>query len=326
MKKYLFITISAALALTACTNETTEYVGDTQAREIAFAPLAQKATRAAVNGTTFPTDMTMTVAAYDVTNSRDYFDATTFSYNTSSWKGNKYWPLSPTTINFLAYAELNGTSATWGTTNKASGVTLTMTDNSTSQKDLMYARGTGSVTQSGNTLNFPGNVSMEFKHAQALIYFTVQAASGSEDLIQLKSITVNNAGYQGTYTINHVNYSQATGQEVYGVWTDYDVAHTPVNVPAETTLTPHISNFPHTVTTTQTNVGGLMVVPNRSFDNFTITYTLDSKDYTYIYTPDSRTLEQGKKYTYNITFTLHEILINPTVTDWTSGGGSINIG
>ena len=37
-------------------------------------------------------------------------------------------------------------------------------------------------------------------------------------------------------------------------------------------------------------------------------------DYTY---SSNETLEQAKKYTYEITFTLTEIQINPTVTEWT---------
>ena len=93
MKKNLFLIPVAALAFAACTNETTEYVGDTSPKEIAFKPIAQPSTRAAVDGTIFP-DVAMQVAAWDVTNSRDFFTATTFTENATTWKGGKYWPLS----------------------------------------------------------------------------------------------------------------------------------------------------------------------------------------------------------------------------------------
>ena len=63
-----------------------------------------------------------------------------------------------------------------------------------------------------------------------------------------------------------------------------------------------------------------MVVPNQGMASFTINYTLDGKTYNYTYTPASPTLAQATKYTYNITLTVHEIKIAPTVTDWTEGG------
>ena len=63
-----------------------------------------------------------------------------------------------------------------------------------------------------------------------------------------------------------------------------------------------------------------------SYEKGTITrYTIksnliDGNTYNYTYTPASTTLEQATKYTYNITLTVHEIKIAPTVTDWTEGG------
>lgn len=67
MKKFFLLVPVAALAMTACTSESNEFVGDKQqAREIKFSPLAQPNTRGAnaILNTTFPTDNTMEVACY----------------------------------------------------------------------------------------------------------------------------------------------------------------------------------------------------------------------------------------------------------------------
>lgn len=313
-KTFALIPVAALALMTACTNESTEFVGQPEAREISFSPLAQNATRAAVDGTTFPTTYSMEVAAYDVTNSRDFFGATTFSYNSTStkWAGGKYWPLSAAQINFLAYADFNGETATWNT-NPASGVALVMTDNSSSQKDLMYAIGNGAVTQSDNTLTFPEKVDMEFKHAQAWVTFTVKANSSAETAITVNSITLNGAKYDGTYTITHTNYDKSSGQSVAGAWSSLGDAQN-VAVPGWTA---------DALTTDAVKVGnGLMIVPDDAatgdFTSFTINYTVDDKTYDYTYTPATTNVEQAKKYTYNITFKLHEILINPSVADWTA--------
>lgn len=334
MKKNLFLISVVALALGACSNDTTieqNTATELQPAEIAFTPLNQNMTRAAVDGTTFPTTSAMQVAAYDVTHTCDFFDATTFSYSGAGtiWKGAKYWPLSPTYINFLAYTNFQGTAgsetdgATWAVTPataKASGVTLVMTDNKTAQKDLMYAIGNGAVTQSGNTLSFPTNVPMVFKHAQAWISFyadAYDATSGGK--VTLQSITLNGAKYNGTYTITHTNYDASSSQSVSGAWSALG-STADVAVPNWTPAAVAYDSSGNGVA-----VGdGLMIVPDDNsstadFTSFTIAYTLDGNNYTYTYTPATAAaanVDQAKHYIYNINFHLHEIEISATVTDW----------
>lgn len=350
MKKYLFLASVAALSFTACTNETEEFVGAgsaNQQQEIGFFAVSQPTTKAAVEGTTFPTTLNMMVTAYQVEatggSAEVYFDATPFKYQYvggsdshagSYWGGDpaKYWPLSPAYINFLAIANANAnnvTGVTWGT-DKADEVTIVMGDNSTDQRDLMYARGDGAVTQAGNTLTFPPAVGMEFKHAQSLIAFRVKAADDASEAVHVDKITLNNAYYGGTFTVTQTNYDAKTSQSVDGVWTSPSDKKN-LDVPGSTDKSIADDSW--------TNAGSVMVVPNPtqttppatdpSFDSFTITYTIASKQYTYTYipeTPSDRVLTKATKYIYDITFKLHEIFINPSVTEWANGGtGAITI-
>ena len=323
MKK-LFLFSVAALTLAACSNDevVSENKSDSQMKEIAFTAIATPNTRAAVDGTTF-TPTTMEVAAWDVTNSRDFFTATTFTKDESIWKGGKYWPLSAAYINFLAYAELNAGSATWditddGTSQKANGVVLVMADNKTAQKDLMYAIGNGAVSQSGNSLTFPTNVPMAFKHAQAWISFyadAYDATSGGK--VTLNSITLNGAKYSGTFTVTHTNYNASSSQSVAGAWTALGGAQN-VAVPNWSAAAIAYDSSGDGVV-----VGdGLMIVPDDNaetadFTSFTINYTIDGNTYDYTYTPASKNVDQAKHYIYKINFHLHEIEIAPEVTDWT---------
>ena len=330
MKKILFLIPVAALAFAACTNETTEYVGDTSPKEIAFSAFTLPNTRAAVDGTTF-TPTTMEVAAYDVTNQRDFFTATTFTKDETTWKGGKYWPLSAAYINFLAYTELQVGSATWdisddGTSQKANGVTLVMTDNRTAQKDLMYAIGNGEVTQSGNSLTFPTNVPMTFKHAQAWVRFMADAYDATTGgKVTLTSITLNGAKYNGTYTVTHTNYNASSSQSVTGAWSALG-STADVAVPNWTEAA-----IAYDASGDGVDVGdGLLIVPDDNaatadWTSFTIAYSIDGNAYTYTYTPETAAaanVDQAKKYTFKIVFHLHEIEILPNVTDWVEGGPS----
>lgn len=333
MKKYFFLISVAALAMTACTNESEEYVGSQESKEIAFMPIAQPSTRSAVDVTNtgvFPTTSTMQVAAYDAEAGANYFAPATFSNvaETATWTGGKYWPLSPATLNFLAYAEfVAGTdgTVTWNATNPASDVTFVMSDNSTRQTDLMYACGTGTVSQTSNTLSFPTSdqVAMVFKHAQALIIFNVVGnATAVTSGLTINDITLNSVSCNGTYAVTHANWNKTKAQRdaadpagslngsVSGTWSAYGDG---------SDITAVVSAGYSALTTSSQEYGTLMVVPNKGIASFTIHYSLGGNNYAYTYTPASTSLAQATKYIYNITLNVHEIIVAPTVENWGNG-------
>ena len=347
MKKILFFISVAAVAMTACTNVSDEYVGSPESREIAFKAVVQPQTRAAVQSAKFPVAQDMFVAARQVAPvAEDYFAKTTFSKGTTYWEGEtkKYWPLSASTINFLAvtgiaaantdHVSFPATGSDEGTANIASASVAYTSANSygpTSQQDIMYAVGQGVVTQTNNSLVFPANVPMTFYHALAMINFQVKAYSNVEEAITINNIKLNGVKYTGSLTItNDAKYSTTDAQAKPTVaWTG-DAAPTdnnrPVvpNVPANPTY-----NVYYPANTTVNTAGSeaegnawacLMVVPDVIM-SFTINYTYDNHTYDYTYYPSGTTgtatsLTAGYKYTYQITFKLHEILVDPKVDAW----------
>ncbi len=343
MKKLFLLVPVAALVMTACTSESTESVGAAQQpKEIAFKAVAQPATRAAadtyqyaIDGTDFPHDLNMYVAAYQVSpTATNYFSGTQFIYgyqagasaSGTTWGGAtaKYWPLAPAYINFLAYANVTG-SAAFNSTTPASAAVITQTDNHTAQTDLMYAIGNGEVTQNpDNSLTFPTNVPMQFKHAQAWMDFYVKANSDVEEAITVNSITLTGAKYSGTYTITHTNYASNSGQTVAGAWSGTG-SQGNYTVPGWSATA---------LTQSPVQVGkGLLIVPDddsatADWTSFTINYTYDSKTYNYTYTPTTaaaKSVAQATHYIFTITFKLHEIYVAATVADWTDSATNITI-
>lgn len=329
MKKYLLLASVAALAFTSCSDQSTEFVGDEvaqKAREIAFAPLAKPTTRAAWDGTAFPTSgYGFKLAAYDATNTAAYFINGDYTYSTGSGASivyhdattPRYWPIADTWLHFLGVSYMTTAADNVITTDFSSYATngtasVTLSDNSVKQNDLMYGITNGHIVKSGNSITYPGTpagtVAMQFKHALASMRFIVQANVASQ--ITLTSIVVNNAYNAGTFDITHTGYGNTSATEsVAGVWTEGSVS--------ATTTVPGISNV--AVGTSASSQYGLLVVPKTSgasFGSFTINYMMNNIPYSFEYTPADLTLAQGKKYIYNITFTLSEILVNTTVVDW----------
>ena len=357
MKK-LFLISAAALAFCACSNDEkiAENTASNQPKEIAFMPVSQKATRAdvynAVSTTSFPDNYVMQVSA-NVNASGAYFHDVTFSKGDgTTWKGGQYWPLSASTLNFLAVTEWPASYTkdiitTTFTDSKADGATVVLGNNQPSevnstagaQHDLMYAVGRGIVAQSTNSLTYTGNaagnaapVDMEFKHALAWVNFTVQTAA-SYTGFKLNSITLNNAYYGGTYTLNNSTnkdytydgstYNSKTATAITGTWDDGDIENNTLTNQGASVQVPGWTSGTALTTSAQTVGNGLIIVPTHgltptvnSFTGFTIEYEFNDQTFTYTYSQNI-TVEQAKKYTYAITFTLTEIEINPSVTEWT---------
>ena len=328
MKKVLFMISVAAVTFASCSNESTEYVGSgPEQTEIAFMPVSQKPTRGqyAVITSTFPTNNTMEVKAYKTQPSpAAYFDKCTFSKGSGdTWKGGKYWPLGVSKLNFFAVSGYGLTEShiTIADELASAGVAYTTANSysATTQSDIMYAFGRGAVTQSGSSLNFP-TVSMEFKHALALVDFEVKGNSATEaSAITVNSITLKGATYNGTLTLTNTNAASESDAVTTAVsWSAGD--------PVATQTVPGISAST-AITTSMTRIGnGLMVIPGTGFTSFVINYTMGGDSYDYEYTPDPAvTTTANNKYTYQITFTLHEIEIAPTVSTWTNTNTPVNI-
>lgn len=377
MKKYFFLISVAALAMTACTNESDEYVGSQEAKEIAFTPFTTPQTRAAIQSEVFPTTNTMEIAAYQSSaTAGNYFTKMTFEKDGDVWTGGaspKYWPLSAATLNFFAI------SAAKASTNMTASH-ITIADNlgtasvayttgngydETSQYDIVYAFNRGSVTQSGNALLFNGgtteatsSVAMQFKHALALINFQIKAGDDASTAIAIKKVELNGACYTGTLNFANTNASAVSGEFSTKLdWTSVTSAQNNIQVPnignTESPVPLTTSYVPANTTTTSSEGNAwaaLMVVPSdqttpsptqRGFTSFTITYTFNGKIYTYTYAPAGWTdhdtdpetpdvasqtvVEAGKKYTYQITMTLHEITVTPTVESWTEQNSENNV-
>lgn len=357
MKKYLLLASVAALAFTSCSDQSTEFVGDEaaqKAREITFAPVAKPNTRAtaAIDGTTFPTAYNFFISAYAVEAAGDYFNKAEYANESSIiWSGKdasnkQYWPLSPETLNFLAVtkSDADGTNTTFGTATPdayASKVVVALSDNRTAQHDLMYSYARAAVTKTGNALSYNSgnNVAMAFAHAQAWVNFTVKAGdvATAGAGITVTGIQLKQAVYEGTATVTLANYNSKTldlsatlawDGTAYGSAPKYDV-----NVPANQTAFSAVA----VNSTSEIAAGdGLMIVPNptktgddlnASFTTFVISYTLNGRAYTFEYTPTDaqKRMEPAHKYDFNITFTLHEIKVDATVTDWTDADYAVAI-
>lgn len=291
-----------------------------------------------------------------------YFDKTTFAKKETYWGATpaKYWPLSPAKLNFFAVSgagvdaddiTIADALASAEVKYKTTGNTSANTYSATTQSDIMYAFGRGAVAQSGNTLEFPTKVDMTFYHALALINFQIKAGNDASTAIKIKKIELNGARYTGTLAITNTNAETEAGAWSAKVDWAPDAVQNNIAVPnignTETPVALTTSFVPtNNDPTVASDWASLMIIPSTQtptvtqygFTTIKITYVLDNKEYTYEYapagwtdddsnpeTPDVATptyVDAGKKYTYQITMTLHEILIYPTVDDWDNATGS----
>lgn len=328
MKRFFFLAVAATIAFAACNK--TEVVYPDGPQEISFTAVSKVATKAPVAGIGFLADDNMDVVAYlseGGTSAGTYFSKTTFSKNGTKWTGGKYWPLTSSTLNFLAVTNKGGgveghVANEFTTTASAQSVASVLTGNDdVSQTDLMFAAGHGN--------NTPGNypvISMTFKHALAWINFKVKNGTAGGPTITVNSITVNDVAANGTLTVTNPNYAALNTATGTGVCTTENL--TASWAPGSTTTLKVLkSDAAYADALTLTNAfaefgNGVLVVPGdqSSFTiNYTVTYGGNSNtfDYTHTITGSPKpTWDMAKKYTYNVTISLNEIQIDPEVDIW----------
>ena len=323
MKRFFFLAVAATALFAACNK--TEVVPTGEAQEISFVAVNKVATKVPVTGTAFQGGDDMYVAAYIVAGSEadgNFFGPTHFKKTGTYWTGDpaRYWPLTTSTINFLAVTGIGGGASNSNTTftgSFASGATVTLNDNSAfNQNDLMFAAGQGTHTQGDDY----AAVSMVFKHALSWVNFRLSKKEATGYDIVVNSIKLNGASYQGTLTLSNGQFNEETPQEtgkVQATWSD--------TTPKDGVPVPHADgeHVAAAVTLTQSPTlfgNGLLVVPGYA-DSFTINYTLTqaggtANTFDYTYTLPTGEWKMAKKYFYNIYISLHEIEVEPSVTEW----------
>lgn len=317
MKRFLFFAAAATMFFAACQKTVVVY-DNPDPQEISFLAVNKTATKAPVDGTAFPTGDKMQVAAYLAsggTAKGNYFGKTEFAESDGYWTGGKYWPITASTINFLAVSEPASASpavtTTFNATNAAQSASVGLTGNATAQYDLMYAAGQGKCSPGA----YP-KVDMQFRHALTWLFFTVKADVAAT--VTVNSITVKSTAVDGTLAIdNSANYAATTdvmssAAKIGATWTpDAKADQTVVGTAVDCTVADQVYNF-----------GSLLVLPTASeAKSFTINYTItngsDKTTYNYTHKFTSE-WNMSSKYTYNITIDLNVIEIDPDVIDWTT--------
>lgn len=262
------------------------------------------------------------------------YEGATISYDGKVWKDNTtsyYWPKGGS-LTFFAYSfnrgnlDLNYGGNTHPVVchneTTAYGINATIDLNENPNLDLLVAEIAKDKTQNEKVQNLNG-VPTLFKHKFSRIQFAVKKKEEYKNIpIILNSITFNNVSHAGHYCqFNKVNdnkpfttdYCQAVGKTSSVVYTttNFEVTYSPDYVPV-TNETNYIYIPQDFSVNTTANIEVKYTVTFKDGISKIYTKTLNVKD---IFTR----WEVGKKYTFNLSFSLDEINWAPTVGDWENG-------
>lgn len=262
------------------------------------------------------------------------YEGATISYDGKVWKDQTtsyYWPKGGS-LTFFAYSfnrgnlDLNHGGNTHPVVchneTNAYGINATIDLNENPNLDLLVAEIAKDKTQNEKVHDLNG-VPTLFKHKFSRIQFAVKKKEEYKNIpITLNSITFNNVSHAGHYCqFNKVNdnkpfttdYCQAVGKTSSVVYTttNFEVTYSPDYVPV-TNETNYIYIPQDFSVNTTANIEVKYTVTFKDGISKIYTKTLNVKD---IFTR----WEVGKKYTFNLSFSLDEINWAPTVGDWENG-------
>lgn len=336
MKKLVLAALAIA-AMAACTKSNVQFE---QPGEIAFQPVAQKATKAAVDGNKYPTTENFNVWAWwgdnnatiDATYSHfadnKYIDKGSFKHrNDNIWSGVSpyYWPTTGSLV-FAGYSPAENLGGTFDYSLNEKKFTITnykQSANPANTKDLMWfdvtsqSYNTRVQTGSGvSKINAEQGVTVTFKHALSWLTFKFNVADADlSEKWTVTGVTLKNIKTKGNCEAEkdqpaNWNFNDITQEdETMNVFTG---AH-PVTYKDSSEDNEAVDN------------DGVIVIPQGCT---TVAVTFTQKNYVGGNTP-SQTIElplsagidgdawlSGKHYIYTIVFSADEILIAPTVANW----------
>lgn len=348
----ILATITALVFLTGCKKDVTVQPDNPSGYqdEIAIRTIAG-ITKSAINSTSFPEGYDIMLSAYKNVGSHkgedasaNYFEGIRFTKTGTTWKstsGPKYYPIGGT-LDFLAVASAGYKSSssgivptiTWGKGgNVSKRAVLAVPDNSSKFDDLMYAYSNDSPSSTSGT-------AMSFKHSMAAIVFLTKsnvAYNSTKNVgITINSITIKNAKFSGTLTLENPSAGKGTGN-FSATWSSLGnqkagVAARIWNTNNTGTNTSESSLSAFNVPTSYNSLNskpfgdGYILVPAQTATSFSVNYTVHNGydlngtrkvDRTYEETITAEgTWDIGKKHIYQLNFTLTGIEFNPVIIDW----------
>lgn len=317
MKK-IFFAIAAVAALASCSKSEVAYE---QEREISLAPVPQNMTKTMMTGKSFLTSEQFNVWAWyeqlpagtdvaawqaDASFDQLYITESPFVYREgTNWGGETpyYWPKLGSLL-FAGYyptdiaEKVDYTFSASDNKMVFKDIAQTEVDATDYKEDIMYFNMTASSSASGP-------VAVVFKHALSWITVNVKKSEKSPKIV-IDEIKFTEVNPEGTGTVN--------GASV--------ISWATTGTPAETVVGTAVE-----LEETATKLKEPLFIPQTMDGDLVITYTVYSSDtekFTETYTAPLSTLKAdldtwapAKHYIYNIEIGTSEILIAPTVEDWT---------
>ena len=349
MKKSFLLAAFAGILLAGCTSdEQTEVATSRTDNPIVFnSPIVNAQTRAVageqpVNGKYSTSESFHVYGVWSASDLVTWEAATKYMDTDVKYKENSttdikqnywasdvtyYWP-KVGNLSFAAYspAECSGRKS-YGPT----GLTIAnfeIEGTTANQYDLMYSerslnRTSSSQSGSSGTTTYKSGVDIQFKHALSSIKFQAKTSVDySNTIIRIKKIEIGGTYYKGTFNETVTDGASYTSSPSWNVDNDI-ITSNYVAFENETGTT--INNTARPV---QSN--DVILLPQTLPDGaqFTITYTIQSQSSNEITQTATQTIkvltptwEMGKRYTYTIVFTLHQIFFTPEVSAWENQTG-----
>ena len=322
MKK-IFFSLLAIAAIASCAK--TEAVYTEVDSEIKLAPVAALQTKAnvlaAIDGTTYPTAENFDVYSYwknvdageTYTDGASYFggEGVEFVNKGNYWGGAKtyYWPKNGA-LRFAAYSPSSLNLAHSQEGDVYSGA-YTQPSKTNETYDFLVAP----TSESYTAMTAAENVSIVFKHALSWITLKVKAKDAeAAGVFTIKSVTINDVNTTADFEASLVDGIQNDEWKNPGTPAKYVVFEGAQAVNGEAAV---IEN----------TTAGTLVIPQATtnvtvvFNQAGVNGTMDMEDMQVtldlVLDKDEEPWKPGYHYTYTLIFGLDEILINPSVEDWT---------